>query len=219
MLFFDLEFYVPPSGRTAKRSLIYNPGYQDHLCLGGVFAIHPLEHPLPHDLTKVPMKSLWLWDYPSEKALLKDILAIFKNDLRHTQKMNEKSRGYKIRDNLLYGIGISRIDLPVLYIRANYNRISSPSELFSLLFNTRSIDFSNVCSPFFASDYLYPITANEITKALNLPQEPKESGKKIWDYYDKGEFHKITSRCEGEVLDIIRIYQKLVQLDPKKFRN
>ena len=212
MIFFDLEFYVPPTDRndpTSQGTLVFNPTNPQHKVLGGHFIAYDWK------LKQIRQEqSYWVWNFLSdvnpEKALLTAIYDFFQEEFAYQQGETTNVLGKRIRDVVTCGFAIGRIDLPTLFIRSRQAQVADPASLFNMFLKTKIIDLSNTaCFLFPKEDTFYPKTANEVGKLLfpKLPRKP--SGKQVWIDYDLGEVDRITSRCTDEVHTIVRIYQGL----------
>ena len=199
MLFFDLEFYVPEKDRDQPgASLLANPGKKGQFLLGGVFT---RTWPIKEEKYEIKFEHHWLWDYKDEKDLLKTIFQYFQDSW---DQIKEKEPRHA--DLILCGIGITRFDLPILYIRSIANKVSKPEKLFDLYFKTKPVDLSNVCIPFFNREkVMYPKTANQILSRFNIDKE-KSSSMSVWQKYDEKDFDWIAQRTEEEVKDAITLY-------------
>jgi hypothetical protein len=208
MIFFDLEFYVPHSYRnqTGKRgTLVFNPTFSDQILLGGCFYCKSLKD--SHIYRK---ENLWIWNFESEKELLKQIYQLFKEEFILNQRDLAIIQNKRIKDIVTCGFGIARIDLPTLYIKSVHHKIESASNLFNMFLKTKIIDLCNVSSFLFPNEIvLYPKTANEVSKKISPKGAKKANGKKVWEYYDKDLYHKIEDRCEQEVMQIMEVYNHL----------
>ena len=213
MLFFDLEFYVPKEernlqgnkGESRREGPLANPA---HFILGGHFILKSLTS---KDIENE--KSFWLWNYKDEKELLIDIMKYFESEFNRQQNNHDNILQKRVQDIVTCGIGISRVDLPCLYIKSNQYQIAPKQKLFEIFLKTKCIELSNIAAFLFPKEpILYPKTANEITKKLFPKSKYKPSGKIVWDYYDNGDLNAISQRCEQEVKDIVKIYKKLQNL-------
>jgi hypothetical protein len=207
IIFFDLEFYVPPSDRRRRgASLFSNPFRKGHFLLGGVFSrVFPLRERLSVG-AQPPLSEFWIWQVGDEAGLLKDIYSYFQDAWKPLQNKVPSQA-----DLIAVGIGISRFDLPALFSRSLRHKIARRSELFSCYFNLKTVDLSDVgilLPP--RPTVLYPRTANELARHFQLPEE-KKSGTRVWDMYDAGDYESIESRTREEVQNIIRIYSSLIQ--------
>ncbi len=208
MIFFDLEFYVPPSDRndpSKKGTLIFNPGKPTHKILGGHFILKNLE-----SNTTRKENAIWEWNVGDERDVLERIYELFVKEWKHVKSTRNKVLGKRIRDIITTGVGISRIDLPALFIRCDFHKVKSKPRLFEVFLKTKCIELSNTASFLFPEEKtLYPKTANEITKILNPLAKRKKGGKSVWKYYDSQDYGKIQSRCEKEVKNMVSIYEKI----------
>ncbi len=205
VVFFDIECYVPPEARTlGKRSMKYNPAADDHFVLGGVFQrMFPL-------LNKIePRWQVWNWDIQQEKDTL---LQIYDYVTKSWDLLDGKTD--RNPDLILVGTGISRHDVPTLYIRSVKHNIDSAPAVFDAYFKTKMIDLTNVGIPLFRHDPkiypIYPKQTNALMSRFGLGF--KESGKTVWELYDSGEFEAIKQRTNTEVEDIQKITRAIISL-------
>ena len=208
MIFFDLEFYVPPEDRndpTSQGTLVFNPTNSHHKVLGGYFIAYDWKLK-----TIRSEQSYWLWNFPSEKALLTTIYDFFQEECAFQQGECSSVLGKRIQDVVTCGFAIGRVDLPTLFIRSHQVHVADPASLFNVFLKTKIIDLSNTaCFLFPKEPTFYPKTANEVNKAL-FPKTPrKPSGKQVWLDYDTGEVDRVESRCTDEVHTIFWIYHAL----------
>jgi hypothetical protein len=208
MIFFDLEMYVPLEQRDSrpKGTMIFNPGKSTDLLLGGYFISKATKVREPNSTS-----SFWLWNYDhDEKKLLMAIIEYFKKEWELQQKEKATVLNKRVRDLVTCGLGIGRMDLPTLFIRSQEHQILSTAELFDIFMKTRVIDLGQVaCFLFPKEKVLYPKTANELTRVLQIGTKLKPSGKNVWDLYDDKKFGEIESRCQQEVDDILEMYYEI----------
>ncbi|MHA1672774.1 MAG: hypothetical protein ACTSYI_04045 [Promethearchaeota archaeon] len=180
MIFFDLEFYVPPkdrhrsNGLNRQGSFKFNPCSTGHFLLGGEFISTDI-----HCKSILDRQSLWLWNFESEQALLHEIYRYFSHHWdQYNKKKNQKSTlngggiarnegnakytgisindkdtvilQKRIRDVITCGFAIARIDLPALFIRSSRYDFAPSNTLFRTFLTTKVIDLSNTAS------YLFP---------------------------------------------------------------
>jgi len=204
MIFFDLEFYVPKEERDKPgASLLSNPCKENQFLLGGVFTRY---HPLKDRNPDFDFKHFWIWKQKEEKNVLNSIYQYFQESWA---KLKDKDPRHA--DLILCGIGISRFDVPILYIRSVLNGIDSSQKIFECYFKTKQVDLSNVCIAFFRNDrykVMYPKTSNQMLRYLDIGRE-KISGMNVWELYDSEDFANIERRTESEVKDCIEIYKIL----------
>ncbi len=212
MLFFDLEFYVPPNARNdpnKRGTLIFNPGKRDHIILGGHF-IQKRIGDRPGIKNIRSEQSFWVWNEGNEKSVLNNIYHIFNQEWMEQKHHRVKILHKTLRDIITVGIGISRIDLPSLYIRSDFHRTKSRSRLFEIFLKTKVIDLSNTGSFLFRNEYiLYPKTQNELLRILAPARKPKKGGKGVWKNYEKHNYKQIEARCKEEVRQILMMYENL----------
>jgi hypothetical protein len=213
-IFFDLEFYVPESSRK-EVGLNYNPWDKKSKLIGGSFlSVNPEANFNQTDLkNKSEIKSFWIWDYGSEKELLKDIYSFIKKISDTVRKAHQGKHS-----SVLCGIGITSSDVPVLFELFKRYQILTNSEAFIFQNELRSIDLSQLALMSFNSkiDYLYPKTKNDI---LNKFQRGKkfECGKSVWDLYEGKMFSDIETRVIDEVMCTFFSYKLLLE-EIRKFK-
>ncbi len=206
IIFFDLECYVPPEDRTkqGKSSLIYNAAYPNHFILGGVFRrLYPMKSLLE------PTWQIWNFERNNEKATVSQIYDYFNESWKKIDARNRKNHP----DLILMGTGISRLDIPALYVRSQRYGIESDEALYETYFKAKVIDLGDVGIPLFRKNPrvypLYPKTTNDLIRELNI-QSQKQSGKRVWDLYDSGDFEAIKKRTAVEVEDAVEIANKII---------
>jgi hypothetical protein len=199
MVFFDLEFYVPEKDRkTNGASLLANPTKTKQFLLGGVFCRY---WPLKKKQDELEFKHIWIWDLKTEKKVLKSIYEYFQSSWDMI-----KNKDPRQADLILCGIGITRFDLPVLYIRSVAQKIDSKENIFNIYYKTKPVDFSTVTIPFFNREkVMYPKTANQILNRFRLEKE-KSSSILVWEKYDNNEYDWIRQRTEEEVKASLNVY-------------
>lgn len=200
MVFFDIESYVPPQDRQSRGSMIYNAAKAGHFVLGGVFRrVFPLQQKLEQPW------QIWNWEIEREKDTLLQIYEYFKQSWR---MLDGKTSSHP--DLILVGIGISRFDIPALYIRSVLHQIAPAAELYEIYFKTKIIDLSNVGITLFMSNgVLYPKSANDLTSRLEI-KSLKTPGKSVWDMYESRQFDAIKARTASEVEDAIEIASRII---------
>jgi len=200
IVFFDTESYVPPDQRVSKGSMIYNPAKIDHFFLGGVFC---RQFPL-QGKTEEP-QHIWSWEKEGEKETLRKIYEYFTQSWKMLEGKTDENP-----DLILCGIGISRHDVPALYVRSVLRHIAKEEELYETYFKTKMVDLSNVGIALFKNNQaLYPKTANALIARLRISSQ-KASGKTVWDLYDAGEYDAIKSRTAAEVADLMEMASRIV---------
>jgi len=199
VIFLDIECYVPPEGREqSKGSMIYNPARTDHFVLGGVFRrTFPLQNKIE------PPFQVWNWTREEEKITLRQIYEYFTDSWKLIE-----GRTFNHPDLILVGTGISRLDVPTLYVRSVLHRIDTEAVLYETYFKTKIVDLGDVGIPLFRSNPaiypLYPKTTNALISRLKI-QSRKTSGKSVWELYESGQFDAIKERTASEVEDAIEI--------------
>jgi hypothetical protein len=206
VVFFDLECYVPPEDRQkqCKSSLVFNAAKPDHFILGGVFRrMFPIRGVLE------PAWQVWNFDKRDEKATLTKIYEYFNTSWKTIDERNRKNHP----DLILMGTGISRLDIPALYVRSKLHNVDSDENLYETYFKAKVVDLGDVGIPLFKKNPkvypLYPRTTRDLIQEL-LVQSSKTSGKRVWDMYDAGDFEGIKARTSSEVDDAIEIANKII---------
>ncbi len=206
IIFFDLECYVPPEDRTkvSKSSLIYNAAKPDHFILGGVFRrMFPMRSELE------PSWAVWNFGKQEEKETLTKIYEYFTQSWKLIDQRDRKNHP----DLILMGTGISRLDIPALFVRSKFHDIDSEEALYETYFKAKVVDLGDVGIPLFRKNPriypLYPKTTSDLIYELRVPSK-KTSGKKVWDLYDLKEFDAIKARTASEVDDAIEIANKII---------
>lgn len=203
IIFLDTEFYVPPEDRDRPgASLLANPYKENHFFLGGVFRRH---FPLKPRSSDDESRHFWIWRLENEENVLRLIYEMFQ---RSWERLKDKDPMQA--DLIVSGIGISRFDLPMLFIRSLKYHFASPEELFECYFKLKQVDLSNVGIGFFTLgvDVFYPKTANQLLRRFGIRKE-KLSGMNVWQLYDNGDFRKIELRTDEEVCDCVEIYRRM----------
>ena len=205
-IYLDTECYVPLQDRGhSQGSLIVNPGNLRHFLLGGVFR---REFPLQNRVFQP--EHIWNWGIDNEKDTLVKIYEYF----RQSWKMIE-GKSPRHPDLTLIGFGISRFDIPMIFLRSLLNRVDSTEKLYEAYFKTKIVDLGNVGIPLFPkSQYrvLYPTLVNDLTLRLRI-ENRKPSGKGVWDMYDAREFDAIKERTADEVEMVRKISSRIISRD------
>jgi len=203
VIFLDIECYVPPETRQQPMaSLIFNPGINNHFVLGGVFCrMFPLQR------KRDPFWQVWNWSREEEKKTLQQIYNYFKESWKMIEGKTKEHP-----DLILVGTGISRFDIPAIYVRSTLHKIDSEAALYETYFKTKIVDLSDVGIPLFRKNpniyRLYPKTTNALKARFRI-ERPKTSGKTVWDLYEMGHFDAIKERTTTEVNEIIAIANKI----------
>lgn len=207
VIYFDTESYVPASDRKeVLGSMILNAAKRTHFFMGGVFRrAFPLQKKIE------PAVHIWNWDQAKESETLSQVYSYF----RESWKMIE-GKTAKHTDLILIGTGISRSDIPTLFVRSMLHNVDSSEWLFETDYKTKIVDLGDVGIPLFNRNpdpVLYPKTTNALMARLGLrptPQDAKTSGKTVWDLYDAGEFDLIKARTAQEVENVIEIAARII---------
>jgi hypothetical protein len=150
VIFLDIECYVPPNERQqGKGSMIYNPAKADHFVLGGVF-----RRAFPRQDRIEPPWEVWNWAKENEKTTLQRIYGYFNESWEMIETRMKKIHP----DLILVGTGISRLDVPALYIRSALHQIDTEDALYETYFKTKIVDLGEVGIPLFKKDpEIYPL--------------------------------------------------------------
>jgi hypothetical protein len=213
VVYLDIECYVPPDSRQqSKSSMIYNPARPDHFILGGVFRrAFPLQ-----DNRLEPPWHVWNWAKEDEKTTLQQIY----DYVRESWRMIEgKTANHP--DLMLVGTGISRHDVPSLYVRSAFHHIDTETALYEAYFKTKIVDLCDAGIPLFTDRQwskpriypLYPKPSNALAARLGTRSRDihgrKMSGKSVWELYESGQFDGIKERTASEVEDAIEMASKI----------
>ena len=214
IVFFDLEFYVPKGSRK-EHGFCYNPWDKKCKFLGGSFLLaNPTRDFEPKNIKiKNKIKSLWLWNYQSERQVLEDIYTLLNNVLEFVRKSHKG-----MVSPVLCGIGITNSDLPILVELFKRYKILTNAESFIFQNKFRVVDLSQLSISTFnnGNNFLYPKTKNVIlNKYINGTKF--ETGKVVWDLYESKEYSGIEKRVLDEVVSIHKCY-KLINDDLHKFK-
>lgn len=203
IIFLDLEWYVPIEDRNnIGASLIANPYKENQMMLGGVLMKYK---PLLDSRKKIKYEHFWIWKDGSERET---ITRIYQYVQSSWEKLKNKEAAQA--DLILCGHGISRFDVPILFIRSLHYAIDEPENIFNTFMKTKQVDLSNVAIPFFNYDkVMYPKTSNSIARRFRIQKE-KETGQSVWELYDNSSYKKIEQRTESEVIDSVNLYNYLI---------
>lgn len=215
IIFLDLEFYVPESGRS-ESGFCYNPWNKVCKILGGSFFIANPEKDFgvaKLDIYK-KTKSLWLWENNSEKELLQQIY----NTLKSANDTVKNAHNGAISP-ILCGIGITSSDIPILFELFKRFKILTNQEAFLFQNSFRVIDLSQLAIATFnnQNNFLYPKTKSHILNKY-LPDTKFDSGKSVWELYESKRYKEIQSRTLNEVYATHRCYE-LIKLDLDNFKS
>lgn len=206
VVYLDIECYVPPNSRQQSRSSMkYNPTRSDDFVLGGVFCrafplLGKMEQP----------QHIWKWAKADEKVTLQQIYNYFNESWEFIEGKTDKNP-----DLILVGTGISRHDIPTLYIRSAMHQIDKEEALYETYLKTKIVDLGDVGILLFRNDPrifpLYPKTTNALTARLGLQDKGrKDTGKSVWELYEAQQFDAIKERTAAEVGDTIRIASSII---------
>lgn len=205
----DLEFYAPENARKCYGQLSYNPWNKDCLLLGGCFltlnGTNAIKSPL--HIINQQIEGLWLWQNRTERELVEKILTTLQQAALSVRKVN-KGR----RSAVLCGIGITTSDVLVLFELFKRYKLLTNVEAFELMNSFRIVDLSQVAIPFVKpkTGTLYPAIKDDLMHRY-LNGESFESGREVWDMYERGHFDVIQRRCQEEVLATYRCYMGIHQ--------
>ncbi|NJE49611.1 hypothetical protein [Thermococcus sp. 9N3] len=215
VIFFDIEYYVPKEYRN-RPGLKANPYLDGSFVIGGVFQRYfPIEDKLEEK------EEFWIWDMEGrdtmeqEKNLLEKIYLYFRESWTRWELLGG---GPRLTEPMVAGFGITRLDVPVLFIKSLVHRIAEPERLYDTYFKLRHFDLSVASAPLIPENkdrkVLSPVSQNWAVKNLFGDGERKPSGTTVWELYDEEEYQSIMERTRGEVELARRVYQEL-----RKIRN
>ena len=114
---------------------------------------------------------------------------------------------------MLIGTGISRLDIPALFVRSKMHNIDSEEALYETYFKAKVVHLGDVGITLSSKNPkvypLYPKTTNDLIVRLGV-KSSKTSGKRVWDLYYLKEFEAIKARTASEVDDAIEISNKII---------
>ena len=202
-IFFDIECYVPQESRhSGMSSMIFNPAKEDNFVLGGVFRRgFPLQNKLEGAW------QVWNWDRKDERNTLQQIYDYFRESWRLIVGKTDRNP-----DLIAVGTGITRLDIPALYVRSAMHKIDTEAALYETYFKTKIVDLGDAGILLFRRNpaiyAIYPKTTNALVSRLGLSNR-KTSGKSVWDMYDARDFEAIKTRTAFEVDVAVEITSKI----------
>jgi len=215
IIFFDLEFYVPESSRSAH-GFCYNPWDKKCKFLGGSFLLaNPVKDFDSTELkTRKKVQSIWLWEHKSEKEVLEKIYILLKNA---QDAVRNAHKG--MVSPILCGIGITTSDIPILLELFKRYKLLTNTEAFVFQNKFRMVDLSQLSIATFnnGNKFLYPKTKNDI---LNKYKNGKkfESGTAVWELYESKNHTGIEERVLDEVISTYQCYE-LIYRDLHNFKS
>ena len=215
VIFFDIEYYVPREHRNGP-GLRANPYLNGSFVMGGVFQRY-----FPIDEKPEKKEEFWIWDMEGkdvveqEKNLLEKIYLYFRESWTRWELLG-KDPG--LTEPMAVGFGITRLDIPVLFVRSLIHRIAEPERLYDTYFKLRHFDLSVASAPLIPENrnrkVLTPVSQNWAVRNLLGDGRRKPSGTTVWELYDAGEYQAIMERTREEVELARKVYQEL-----RKLRN
>lgn len=206
VVYFDIECYVPPNERQqSKSSMKFNPCRAQDFVLGGVFRrAFPLQNRIE------PPVEIWNWEAGREPFTILDIYNFFKQSWKLIEQKTDQNP-----DLILIGTGISRHDIPTLYMRSMMHNIDNQQALYETYFKTKVVDLGDVGILLFRNDPkiypMYPKTTNALMSRLGLQtQGRKETGKNVWELYELGQYDAIKERTASEVENAVKITSSVI---------
>jgi len=214
IVFFDLEFYVPENSRN-EHGFSYNPWDKKCKFLGGsFFSVNPTrDFEITDFKIKNKIKSLWLWNYQSEKQVLEAIYTLLNDVLKLVRKTHKG-----MVSPILCGIGITTSDIPILIELFKRYQILTNAEAFVFQNKFRVVDLSQLSISTFnnGNNFLYPKSKNEIL--IKYTNGKKfESGRVVWELYESKDYASIEERVLDEVVSTHKCYE-LINNDLHKFK-
>jgi hypothetical protein len=204
LLFFDLEYYVPPAGRSRKSltGMLFAPSLPGHKILGGTFQCY---YPMLDRLD--PPVQHWEWHHGSEKVVLRSIYELLRAQWRSIAVKTDAG------SLMLGGIGISHSDVPALLSKFMSHKIAAEDQTYDTLCGCRQIDLTTATFSQFAFNtgyFAYPKSKAHLCQKY-LAGKQVESGKVVWQAYEARDFAAIEARSTEEVTDAIAIYKAMVE--------
>lgn len=141
----------------------------------------------------------------TEKATLQQIYNYFNDSWKLLEGKTDKNP-----DLILVGTGISRHDIPTLYVRSAMHHVDNEARLYETYFKTKIVDLGDVGIPFFRKHQrifqIYPKPTNALKARFGLQTRGrKDTGKSVWELYEDKKFDAIRERTASEVEDTIEI--------------
>jgi hypothetical protein len=208
VIYFDIECYVPINERQqSKSSMKFNPCKDKDFVLGGVFRrSFPLQNRIEQP------KEIWNWKPEAEKATLTEIYSFFKQSWNLLDGKTDQNP-----DLILIGTGISRHDIPTLYMRSLKHNIDSQEALYETYFKTKVVDLGDAGILLFRNNPkiypMYPKTTNALMSRIGLQtQVRKETGKNVWELYELGQYDAIKERTLSEVENAVKITNRITSM-------
>lgn len=159
-----------------------------------------------------PEWQVWNFERQGERETLLQIYEYFSKSWKLIDDRNRKDHP----DLILIGTGISRLDIPALFVRSTLHNIDSEEALYETYFKAKVVDLGDVGIPLFKKNPiiypLYPKTTNDLIQELQVKSQ-KTSGKRVWDLCDSGkseDFEAIKARTRSEVEDAMEIANKII---------
>lgn len=205
ILFFDLEYYVPPEDRSrpTPSGMRFSPHMPSHRLLGGAFLTY-----LPM-LDRVSSRhEFWTWSHADEATMLQALCAHLQAEWK--PYADPRQEGTPI----LAGIGIGHSDVPCLATRIAQHGVMDPVQAHDLLYGCRQIDLGVASFGQFALNhpyFAYPKTKRQLYEKY-ADGKRIDPGRAVWDLYDRGDHAAIEVRCREEVEDALAIYRAMCEV-------
>lgn len=204
ILFFDLEYYVPPEDRArpAPGGMRFSPHLPSHRLLGGAFLSY-----LPMLDRVASRHEFWTWSHADEASMLRALCAHLQAEWK--PYADPRQEGTPI----LAGIGIGHSDVPCLAARIALHGTMDPVRAHDLLYGCRQLDLGVACFGQFALNhpyFAYPKTKRQLYEKY-ADGKRIDPGRAVWDLYDRGDHAAIEARCREEVEDALAIYRAMCE--------
>ena len=214
-VFFDLEFYVPDNARE-EIGFCYNPWDKRCKLIGGAFLIANPDKDIRISKEQVHkrIKTVWRWDFDSEKALVQRIYEMLDKALTIVHRGHEGKLS-----PILSGIGISTSDVLILCDLFRRYHVLDNAGTFAFMNKFRVIDLSQLAIGMFNTnvDFLYPKVKNDIVRKYQRGKT-FESGINVWELYENKRYEDIESRVIDEILSTHHCYKAMIS-DIRRFRQ
>jgi hypothetical protein len=212
IVFFDLEYFVPPDSRERKApgGMKFSPHLPGHRILGGTFQTY---FPMLDKLE--PAKQIWEWRAGSEKQVLQQTLDLLKAEWREIEKKPD------LGSLMLCGVGISHSDIPALLAKTVAHELDSPVRIHDLLCGCRQIDLTTATYAQFSFNnayFAYPKSKAHLYQKY-LGTKGVGSGTVVWELFEKGNYAAIEARALSEVWDSVAIYKQMVMTKKQEDRK
>lgn len=134
----------------------------------------------------------------------------------------KRKEGREIDYIVIVGFNILRFDIPILIQKGVEYGVDTHAKLNQLWYSVHTIDYLQTSLPFhdmkFRGLKLEYLAKKAKEKNIDIP-EPFESGEKVIEWYEKGEYSKIINHLRTDLM-ITRVidlnYKRIYDLEPRE---